>query len=402
MTDSTKRRASRRRRAVGTIEQRHVRRCPWSSGRPCQCAHPSFRAKIRISGRVYSKTFGSESAAAAWLENLHRIGSPLGQPAVRSRTINDVVDLFLRDGAAGKPVSRGRPLRSNTMINYRHALDRHIRQAVDPTTGKPFVEQSVDALDDATMQRLQLVLMETAGLPTVHAASSALAAALRYSRTMGYRTTPVPRGHSLPRATAAPGRTLSEAEVLRVVRLAYQDDARLARSLMGPFCEVLVQTGLRGGEAFQLRWDDVDLGAAKPYLRVRRETTKSDAGARQILLEVETRDALLSHQVAGAGCGQGLVFSSTTGAPLNRSGLVRAALRRIAKQAGVAAISPHDFRRTHATMLAVRNCPPAVAARRLGHSDGGSLFLKTYAHPSADEDLAYVVPLGLRDEADPQ
>jgi integrase len=64
------------------------------------------------------------------------------------------------------------------------------------------------------------------------------------------------------------------------------------------------------------------------------------------------------------------------------------ALPALTAAAGLSGVSPHTLRHTHATWLASAGVPPALAAARLGHADGGALFLGVYAHPGVSEGAA--------------
>jgi integrase len=75
--------------------------------------------------------------------------------------------------------------------------------------------------------------------------------------------------------------------------LAADDEAR-RRSLMAPLLAVLLATGARISEALGLTWSDVRLDAS-PTVTIRRETTKTDAGARVIAIEDEHAGLLRQH-----------------------------------------------------------------------------------------------------------
>src|SRR5205823_5958024 len=55
---------------------------------------------------------------------------------------------------------------------------------------------------------------------------------------------------------------------------------------------VALSTGCRGGEIRQLRTGDVVLDSGHPSIRIRRDSTKSDAGAREIPLNQIATEAL--------------------------------------------------------------------------------------------------------------
>lgn len=66
------------------------------------------------------------------------------------------------------------------------------------------------------------------------------------------------------------------------------------------------------------------------------------------------------------------------------------AFSRLAKRLGLPLATFHGLRHAHASELLRAGVPVHIAAERLGHSDGGMLLLKTYAHvtPDAARDAA--------------
>ena len=64
-----------------------------------------------------------------------------------------------------------------------------------------------------------------------------------------------------------------------------------------------------------------------------------------------------------------------------------AAVKDLAKRAGVKPISLHDLRDTHASLLAALGVPLEVVSKRLGHS-GIGVTAERYLHVYADRDAA--------------
>ena len=152
-------------------------------------------------------------------------------------------------------------------------------------------------------------------------------------------------------------------------------------------------------------------------VRIARSTTKTDAGARTVPLDSRAAAVLRRHFLATGRPGGGSpVFADDQGRPLTRSGRVRFGLDRVARAARVGrrvdveqpaaapakgrkrkrpapALSAHVLRHAHATWLAQAGVPPAAAAARLGHADGGALFLRVYAHPNATDGAAALAAL---------
>jgi integrase len=170
-----------------------------------------------------------------------------------------------------------------------------------------------------------------------------------------------------------------------------------------------ITSGLRQGELFALRWEDVDLDAG--ILTVRRTVVqlgedfivnepKTDRGRRRVEIPPIAVDALRDHKarlLKEGFAGDGRVFLSKSGNYLRRNA-VRKALLLILKAAGLPEIRFHDLRHTCATLLMLDNTPAKVVQERLGHSNI-SLTLDIYSHvlPSMQRDAANRLDSLLRD-----
>jgi integrase len=146
-----------------------------------------------------------------------------------------------------------------------------------------------------------------------------------------------------------------------------------------------VHTGLRQGELFDLRWEDIDFGAGT--LSVKRilsgaeggrpvfGTPKTAKSRRSVKLTTQAAGALLRHREAQdrerATVWSGrednhLVFRSTTGTPLNRHNLVRRSFKPLLERAGLPGIRFHDLRHTCATILLSKASTRSTSRRYSG------------------------------------
>ncbi len=180
-----------------------------------------------------------------------------------------------------------------------------------------------------------------------------------------------------------------------------------ARSLMdaarGTKSEALIAVALvtaaRVGELMALSWDQVDLDAAR--LRITRslqyldgEPTlvepKTHAGVRELALPPNAVTALRAHRVAqnetALGLGKAwrnrmnLVFTSQTGAPLNRHAVLRQYLRPLLKVAGLPeTMNFHLLRHTGASLMLARHVPVPVVQEMLGHANP-AITMSIYSH----------------------
>ncbi len=167
------------------------------------------------------------------------------------------------------------------------------------------------------------------------------------------------------------------------------------------FFEFLSQTGLRVGEAIEIRWKDVDLG--ERTLEVRRrfyrggiDRPKSRYGRRRIRLSEGTTRALWRLRKETRAGHEDLVFTTERGGRVDPSNLMSRVLKPAAVKAGLGEmvgrpqradswVGFHTFRHTCATTLFRRGWNAVQVQRWLGHHKP-SFTLDTYVH-LLEEDL---------------
>ena len=145
--------------------------------------------------------------------------------------------------------------------------------------------------------------------------------------------------------------------------------------------DVMLGSGLRIGEALGLRWEDVDLEAKPVLISVRgsvkvhkktedspcvvwEDVTKTEAGLRTVPVATIAADALTRMNVERAPDAV-YVFATRNGTPRSPHN-VRTRLRR-ATGDQYPGLTPHKFRRTHATIVE-RELGSKAAAMVLGHA----------------------------------
>ena len=91
-------------------------------------------------------------------------------------------------------------------------------------------------------------------------------------------------------------------------------------------------------------------------------------------------------RLAGLWRDTGLVFTSTTGTPLDVGNLTYRSFRPLLEQADLSRIRFHDLRHTCTTLLLSKNVNPKVVQERLGHANI-SETMDPYSHvlPSMQE-----------------
>ncbi len=160
---------------------------------------------------------------------------------------------------------------------------------------------------------------------------------------------------------------------------------------LGSLFLLMLDAGLRPGEALALTWKDVDFTAGRISVtksleeidgRFRVKEPKTGKGVRTIDVTAATIDALHAHRKAmlkeGRAAG-GLVFVNTRGGFLSIGNLHRNTFKPLLKAAGLPSVSLYALRHTCATLLLAANVNPKIVSERLGHSSI-TITLDTYSH----------------------
>lgn len=165
----------------------------------------------------------------------------------------------------------------------------------------------------------------------------------------------------------------------------------------------LALAGLRRGELAGLRWSDVDLDAGTIAVAAQTRiavggkeihgTGKTMSARRRLMLPTPLLDVLRlvrerqqrAREIYGdAWSDDGYVIALANGRAASIATL-NSWWRESLSAAGVAHRRLHDARHTAASRLISMGASPATTAAWLGHSDGGALALRTYAHTDADD-----------------
>jgi len=184
-------------------------------------------------------------------------------------------------------------------------------------------------------------------------------------------------------------RTLSVAE--RTAFLAASSEA-----FYRVFYRVLMDTGMRPGEACALRWEDLDFQAGR--IRIERAVTKDEDGqaingppktskSRRTLHMFGLQDVLLEHYRWQAEHGldaSGYVFTNQDGAQLKPWSFNRRELERVTATAGIqGTFTLYSFRHTFATLHLASGTPLKIVSEWLGHATIQQTA-NTYMHVSSE------------------
>jgi integrase len=151
------------------------------------------------------------------------------------------------------------------------------------------------------------------------------------------------------------------------------------------FFEFLAQTGLRIGEAIELRWNDIDLGkrtvkVQRRFYRGRTAPPKSKYGRRTVKLAPAMAQLLWLRHATTKPDAEELVWTAEKGGRIEQSNLMRRVLKPAALSVGIEwDVGFHAFRHTCATMLFRQGWNAVQVQRWLGHHKP-SFTLDVYVH----------------------
>ena len=173
-------------------------------------------------------------------------------------------------------------------------------------------------------------------------------------------------------------------------------EQRYLRASLYALFVVLIDTGIRPGEAAGLKWEDLD----GSVLRVRRALKEIRPGQkkelgptktgkpRSIPLGKRARPALARLQqeqntwrvyAEGIYQDEGFIFGSSMGTPVDFQNIRNQHFKPMLEQLGLPDIRLYDLRHTAATILLKQKVSPKVVQERLGHSTI-MLTMDTYSH----------------------
>ena len=371
----------------------------------CDC-EPRFLARVTdAAGNRRTATFGRLVDAVEFVQARGQLEprSDAERQAVVPRpfkaltatplTLEDASRWFLERAVSGKLVNRsGRRYSEATLRSYEIQLRRRVLPHVDARSGRQLAQLSLEDLTSRVVQGLVNHLAASASGATTRTAIAALQSVMREAYEAGMTDMEPPTRLRLPSAPKPRQRVLRPEEVERLIEAARHDDERLGRSFAFPLIRRLASSGARVSEVLELEWGPggLDLRSDLPLMRI--EQSKTDAGVRDVWLDAETASALQTHHAATGKPRDGThVFRRGDGKRVDRFGVARATISRVARSAGVPGVSPHVFRHTHVTQLVADGASIIDIAARVGHADPRHT-LALYAKPT-DAGQARIVNL---------
>lgn len=149
------------------------------------------------------------------------------------------------------------------------------------------------------------------------------------------------------------------------------------------FFSFLAETGLRIGEAIELRWSDLDgsyVCVDRRFYRGKVGLPKGRKKRKARMSDSLPRDLWNLRKLTSTPGADDLVFTAERGSRIDQSNLMSRVLKPTAREMGIGDWPGfHTFRHTAATMLFRGGWNAAQVCRQLGHSDPG-FTLRRYVH----------------------
>lgn len=348
-----------------------------ANGEGTICKLPSGKWRVVISVRRggqlkrISRVCRTKADAVAVRDNLKAQHASGRIAAATGMTLVDYLDQWLR--TAVKPSAS-----HNTWLSYRTAIEKHIKPR--------FPTVKLTALTPLHCQEFIAAMIEDdVGGRAQQAAWQVLKTALEQA-VSPFRMIPFNPTDRLKRPVHQKARIqpFEREEMQRILDETKGDH-------WGAFFAVAFATGMRCGELWGLRWQDVDLNKAVIHVRQQMvevygkalaSKPKSKASVRDIELPPATVNALRDHRAIlmreGLASSE-LVFPNRSGNPQTRANFHRGTWRPLLKKLGLKERGLHHTRHTFATLLLTAGVPLSVVSKVLGHSSQ-TITLQSYSH----------------------
>jgi integrase len=143
---------------------------------------------------------------------------------------------------------------------------------------------------------------------------------------------------------------------------------------------LLVRTGLRMGEAFGLRWEDIDwtgrtIVVERQFTKGRLDTPKNHK-SRRVDMSQQLTDTLRTRLQESLS---EYLFPHKVDRLINLDAWRRLVFHKVLEKAGLKRITPHDLRHTYATLRISAGHDIVDVSNQLGHPDV-SFTLRVYHH----------------------
>lgn len=297
--------------------------------------------------------------------------SELRDAGAKSNKLNiqDYLEMWLTSSVKQK-------VRESTYYRYRILIRVHIT---------PHIGQiKLNALTPINVQYLLSALDKKGASPrTMEFSYVILKSALKQAVLWTYRLNNPCDAVKKPRVPKRPLTCWSMEQVLEFLQIAKRSDYYALYLLA-------LTTGMRQGELFGLRWEDVNFKNGTISIRqIIYEISgkfitgepKTASGRRKITLPPKVLEALQQHRNTKSSFEKSKtwVFLNCRGELIRRGDFRTSSFLKLIEASQVPVIRFHDLRHTAATILLGEGVHPKIVQERLGHSQI-SITLDTYSH----------------------
>lgn len=257
----------------------------------------------------------------------------------------------------------------------------------------PIAQQPVNTLTTTDLQsHINHLMTEGYSLSTIKKHYHLISAYIKYANGEGLMMRPIHNNVKLPAKSKVPTKktvptyTKPEEIALRKVLMTGKRPGYYAAVLM-------LETGLRIGEALALTWDDVQwqrsaLNVDKTLIRIANKHTmqvqdgaKSHSSNRLVPLS-KTAIEILERLCESSKDLHGYIFAGDDGLPISYEA-IRYQINHACADAGVPYKGQHAFRHTFATNCYKKGADVKILSKLLGHSDV-SITFNVYIHLFGD------------------
>lgn len=159
------------------------------------------------------------------------------------------------------------------------------------------------------------------------------------------------------------------------------------------------ETGMRAGELFGLRVEDIDLdgciiSVVQTAWRETIQSPKTKNSIRQFAISSALSSHLRSFLTTWRPNLLTLVFATRGGKPLDRGNFVVRKLHPLLASLGIKRCGMHAFRHTNGSLMDQLNAPMKIRQERLGHAPGSDITMAIYTHVLGEGDRQVAQQLG--------
>lgn len=349
----------------------------WGTIRTERATAKTWRARTNfrdMDGKLRQVEARGPSAAAARRNlqiRLQKRSTPRKGLIAATDKISQLADLYLLELDRSDKASR-------TKDKYSFSVKKYIT----PALGSIRIGEATSGVIDYFIRDV----VDNAGPATARTCGAVLSGMFKIARRHDAVTTNPVLGISIPRTASAKPHALTPEQFLdlRSKLIAWENEPALGRTRTQELHEIadfLIFTGLRAGELFALRWEDIKLDTTPPTVFINATVIRTSNGGVRIqdhpksqhgIRHVTVPDFLVArlHERQSrqdpATNPLNLVFPSTTGTVCDPNNVGKT-WRKAADAIGYPWVTFKTFRKANATLIA-RTMGVEAAAYQAGHS----------------------------------